>query len=213
MRRWVAGHCIASAERCIYQTYGRGRHRESNLQGGNKDPHSEVSMRSVFCFQPLGDLHTRKGLFDALLYGCIPVTFDPLTATAMYIWHWSEELWRQVAIQLPYHRYSRENPVEYLRSLLLNNASEVRRRQQLLRANVFRLQYALEDYSPGSSWPLDEAGKPVPDAYSVAMELVLGWQSGRLTRYRNASVPECWDGGVIDGNRCIRSSKEDNRPS
>jgi hypothetical protein len=52
--------------------------------------------QSVFCFQPIGDLPTRKGLFDGLLMGCIPVVFDIQTAENMYTWHWEQAFWEQV---------------------------------------------------------------------------------------------------------------------
>ena len=62
----------------------------------------QVTQSSVFCFQPIGDLMTRKGLFDAILHGCVPVTFDPLTASSMYTWHWEEEFWRDVSVEYPW---------------------------------------------------------------------------------------------------------------
>ncbi|CAM6020391.1 unnamed protein product [Sphagnum balticum] len=48
---------------------------------------TELSLRSVFCLQPSGDSPTRKGIFDCMLAGCIPVFFDPLTAYEQYEWH------------------------------------------------------------------------------------------------------------------------------
>ena len=48
---------------------------------------TELSLRSVFCLQPPGDSATRKGIFDCLIAGCIPVFFDSQSAQLQYIWH------------------------------------------------------------------------------------------------------------------------------
>ena len=212
MRRWLASMCNLNKD-CVHRTYGK-KNREASIGPGQQDPHFRVSRESVFCYQPLGDLLTRKGLFDALLYGCIPVTFDPLTASAMYIWHWPEKLWKQVVVEMKYSPRSKEDPTAYLKSLLQNNATDVFNRQQLLRHNAFKLQYALEGYVPNSSWPLDKAGTPHPDAYEIAMDQALGWHSGRLSRRRRASVPECWGGGTVspdDNTKCVHTLE--NKPS
>merc|ERR1712190_344676 len=37
-------------------------------------------LNSKFCLMPKGDTPTRKGLFDALLCGCIPIVFDLASA-------------------------------------------------------------------------------------------------------------------------------------
>lgn len=42
---------------------------------------------STFCLQPSGDSPTRKGLFDSLLAGCIPVLFSKDSAYTQYTWH------------------------------------------------------------------------------------------------------------------------------
>eukprot|EP01034_Spumella_vulgaris_P037374 gene37373-46112_t len=44
------------------------------------------------------------------------------------------------------------------------------------------------------TWPLHTDGTPMRDAYQITMDLVLGWHSGSIVRFRNATVPECWDG-------------------
>ncbi|CAK9211566.1 unnamed protein product [Sphagnum troendelagicum] len=44
-------------------------------------------LRSVFCLQPPGDSPTRKGIFDCLIAGCIPVFFSNDSAYDQYVWH------------------------------------------------------------------------------------------------------------------------------
>ena len=48
-----------------------------------KISNNELARRSVFCLQPPGDMPSRKSVFDAILSGCIPVLFHPLTARYM----------------------------------------------------------------------------------------------------------------------------------
>uniref|UniRef100_A0ACD5VCN6 Uncharacterized protein n=1 Tax=Avena sativa TaxID=4498 RepID=A0ACD5VCN6_AVESA len=40
-----------------------------------------------FCLQPRGDSYTRKSTFDAILAGCIPVFFHPVSAYLQYTWY------------------------------------------------------------------------------------------------------------------------------
>jgi hypothetical protein len=50
-----------------------------------KDRVEVVHYLSQFCLTPPGDTVSRKGLFDAILMGCIPVIFYPMSA--YYPWH------------------------------------------------------------------------------------------------------------------------------
>jgi xyloglucan galactosyltransferase MUR3 len=45
--------------------------------------------RSRLCLTPGGDFPTRKGFFDALLSGCVPVIFQPASALTQWPWHWA----------------------------------------------------------------------------------------------------------------------------
>lgn len=47
----------------------------------------KLSLESVFCLQPPGDSPTRKGIFDALLSGCVPVLFGRDQAVEQYLFH------------------------------------------------------------------------------------------------------------------------------
>jgi len=46
-----------------------------------------MGLESVFCLQPPGDTPTRKGLFDSLQAGCIPVVFNQQQAVLQYLFH------------------------------------------------------------------------------------------------------------------------------
>lgn len=47
----------------------------------------KMALESVFCLQPAGDSWTRKGIFDSLLAGCIPVVFSRNQVVFQYLWH------------------------------------------------------------------------------------------------------------------------------
>jgi Exostosin family len=203
--RRLRGSIIAFCEQypndCVHQTYGMNGTRFSFKVSGHNP--LQVSARSVFCFQPIGDLMTRKGLFDSLLQGCIPVLFDDLTAAVMYTWHWDESFWKQVSVDFVFHStaYRYFNPILALKDLLYNHTAVVRRKQELIRSRVFELQYGLDgrfdedltnkSYVP-ENWPLYSDGTPMRDAYEIAMDHILGWQSGLEPDVRNGTVPECW---------------------
>jgi hypothetical protein len=58
---------------CIWIDTGRQR------TALNISQYLALYRRSVFCLSPPGDSPTRKGLFDSILSGCIPVVFDKYT--------------------------------------------------------------------------------------------------------------------------------------
>lgn len=95
-------------------SYGRYQH---DLKVSN----NELSRRSVFCLQPPGDMPSRKSVFDAILSGCIPVLFHPLTAKYMYEWHWGQALWEDIAISFDSNEENRhlmDGTVDYISRLV-----------------------------------------------------------------------------------------------
>ena len=58
-------------------------------------------------------------------------------------------------------------------------------------------------------WPLDHHQQPMRDAYDITMDYILGWHSGLVSKERNATVPECWDGWLdVVMNRCRPDSEK-----
>ncbi|MCO5552844.1 hypothetical protein L7F22_006362 [Adiantum nelumboides] len=53
----------------------------------NPEHVNALFLSSTFCLQPSGDSPTRKGIFDSLLAGCIPVLFNEASAYTQYYWH------------------------------------------------------------------------------------------------------------------------------
>lgn len=144
LRGSIAHYCGLHPDTCAHQSYGLNGTRFS-FKVDNYNP-LHLSQHSIFCFQPTGDLMTRKGLFDSILQGCIPVTFDLLTATVMYTWHWEEKFWQDVSVEFTFHptafRYF--DPVEYLMKMVKENATLIEHKQRLIREKVFELQYGLD---------------------------------------------------------------------
>ena len=190
--------CALDTVTCKHTNYHPGKIRVDTLTEEDADPHHSFSLNSIFCFQPLGDLPMRKGLFDAIMFGCIPVVFHPLTASAMYTWHWSAKLWRDVVVEIPLNFENPErpvlysDPVQYLNDMVINDPKGIERRQKILRQHAFELQYSLEFYTEGSSWPLDEEGKPMRDAYEISMDHVLNMHAGRLNQKRQGPLESKW---------------------
>ncbi len=268
LRSSLAHYCSLHSDVCMHRSYGLNGTRYSFKVDGH-NPLS-ISKHSVFCFQPTGDLMTRKGLFDSILQGCIPVVFDPLTAKVMYTWHWEESFWKDILIELDFHPVSHRylDPIVALQTLYNNNRTWIEEKQRKIRSKVFELQYSLhgllskyqhtsflkyinitnnpsynkddklsgEDsiylirnqsslasssssshgsvlkkekdveiisYERNTTWPKDESGNYLRDAYEITMDYILAWHSGREKDVRNATVPECWDGWLDTVmNRC-----------
>lgn len=224
LRTSIIYYCEKHPDLCVHQSYaGEGRGERDTFLTKGYNP-LEVSARSIFCFQPIGDLMTRKGLFDSLLQGCIPVMYDALTAPVMYTWHWTESFWYEISIELPFHptAYRQFDPVVYLKDLYENQTESIKRKQKLIKERVFELHYALDSWNynlknRGSvfpkTWPRYEDGSPMRDAYEIIIELVLGWHSGRILDIRNGTVPECWNGGIVDKklNKCVRLKENESK--
>lgn len=245
LRSSIIHYCNLHPNLCVHSSYGLNGTRYSFLVEGYNP--LLISQKSIFCFQPTGDLMTRKGLFDSILQGCIPVVFDPLTASCMYTWHWEEEFWKKISISLSFHHiaHRQSDPILYLSDLYTNNRSLIENMQKLIRERVFQLQYSkhgltekyqfksklkyitleannlksdlfynfkvphnnetLEDIVTyqHSTWPRSENGEPLKDAYQIIMDYCLSWHSGELVHFRNATVPECWDGWLdVKNNMC-----------
>jgi hypothetical protein len=144
LREAIVHYCDKHEKMCKHTSYGANNSRESSKVEGHNP--LQLSASSIFCFQPIGDLPTRKGLFDSILQGCIPVTFDALTASSMYTWHWEEEFWLSVSIQFPFQKVIKHNfdVVLALNELMLHNATLILEKQELIKERVFELQYSLD---------------------------------------------------------------------
>uniref|UniRef100_A0A5K1AWI0 Exostosin GT47 domain-containing protein n=3 Tax=Nymphaea colorata TaxID=210225 RepID=A0A5K1AWI0_9MAGN len=88
----------------------------------------KLFMDSEFCLQPPGDSPTRKSFFDSLVYGCIPVVFDPFTAFYQYPWHLPEEGRRySVYIDQQQVKQGKVNVLDVLSKVPVEERREMRR--------------------------------------------------------------------------------------
>ena len=194
LRRQLKSYCYFHPK-CKAASYSAD-HDTGFIQDTTRDPHYLVTMHSIFCFQPLGDTIPRKGIFDSLSFGCIPVVFHPLSTSGMYTHHWPGELWKQIVVEIEANiepmNYTtgltitgqnilRGNPLDILEGIA-KQPKEIAKRQKLIREHAFELQYGLSGYEKGSTWPLNVHGAPVQDAFDKTMDLVLGVHSGKRAR-------------------------------
>ena len=82
LRSSIVHYCELHPSECVHSSYGLNGTRFSFKVAGHNP--LQLSHQSTFCFQPIGDLMTRKGLFDSILLGCIPVVMDALTGILYY---------------------------------------------------------------------------------------------------------------------------------
>ncbi|KAL6643141.1 hypothetical protein ACP70R_021322 [Stipagrostis hirtigluma subsp. patula] len=92
---------------------GRNRSNSSNtefLKKNNNSPGPIMRLleSAEFCLQPTGDGYTRKSTFDAILAGCIPVFFHPVSAYTQYLWHLPRD-YRSYSVFIPKADVSRRN--------------------------------------------------------------------------------------------------------
>ena len=98
---------------------------------------------SVFCLQPAGDTATRKGIFDAIMCGCIPVVFSPDQLGGMddhplqYKYHLPKPY--ETSILVPVMNQS--DTLGYLASIALDK-DRLQAYQTALARVAFRLQYS-----------------------------------------------------------------------
>jgi hypothetical protein len=101
----------------------------------------QLIMATTFCISPPGDTPTRKGLFDALVLGCIPVVTSEDS-----LQHYSFHLpfWRSVSVLVTSDKIFSTgfNLIDYLADYELKNPEAVRQKQEAIRLNAYALQYS-----------------------------------------------------------------------
>lgn len=147
---------------------------------------SAVYRSSVFCLMPPGDTGTRRGIFDAVLCGCIPVLFGYLDMHGIvnpmeqYGWHYSLDEIENSFI------YLNGTNVSYFSMLAKIGSEEIALRQAYLRRIAFKTQYSFPSpiwIKGGSSRQLPTVREalqpwspPEPDAVIVMMNKLFAKQ-------------------------------------
>jgi hypothetical protein len=134
-----AGAAPAYDELC----WGRDIGARDNRNNFDVTKVGDLYRQSVFCLMPPGDTNTRRGIFDALLCGCIPVLFeypgatDPINPADQYSWHFTEE---EIKMGFVFFDGRHTNYMSYLANM---DAGEIAIRQQYLKRMAFKSQYSL----------------------------------------------------------------------
>jgi len=102
----------------------------------------DVYNHSVFCLQPPGDTPTRKGIFDSIAIGCIPVLFSPHSAEKQYTWHLPNI--GDYSIYIPQSNVL-ERGLDVFHTLASIPDNKVKNMQDALSKVAFRTQYAMDD--------------------------------------------------------------------
>jgi len=100
------------------------------------------------CLMPGGDFPTRKAVLDAILCGCVPVTFQRVTAQEQWPWHWVAKSGKSMADAATIYVNRDEfikYPTEQFASLLLlaRNASFMAEKRLALQEIRSQMQYRL----------------------------------------------------------------------
>jgi len=127
--------------------------------------------RATFCLQPSGDTATRKGVFDAILVGCIPVVFDKQQLHGQYEMHMPAP--EEVSVEVPEEHHG--TCLEWLDNI---PRAKVLQLQASIARSAPRLQYATHAPSPQTH----------PDAVDTLLEGLLSNIPGS---HNQAPVDEC----------------------
>ena len=117
---------------------------------------------------PPGDTKTRRGMFDAILCGCIPVLFDypdspdPANPMEQYHWHFNSEEIQHGFV------YFNEKDRAYMKQLAKISEDEIKRKIGVLRRLAFRIQYSVPKGASDRELP---GVRNVMDAWSTSPAL------------------------------------------
>ncbi|CAM0913268.1 unnamed protein product [Alopecurus aequalis] len=137
-----------------------------------------------FCLEPMGDSFTRKSTFDAILAGCIPVFFHPISAYTQYTWHLPRDF-RSYSVFIPQADVAHRNASieEVLRKIPRTKVAQ-------MREEVIRLIPRVMYRDPMAN------GVVFKDAFDVAVDAVID----RVTKRRRAATEGRQYEDSIDGH-------------
>jgi len=154
------------------QSHGINRLRNSVLPSNAILEMNEMLNSAIFCINPPGDTPTRKGLFDSLLAGCIPVITDD-DSLDMYTWHLKNYKDVSVVVNPQDMRWGKIHAIDFLASM---SEAEIRRKQDAIRQLAFSLQYSAAPSKDRHSRP---------DAFDVAMINMLKEEKSEYDSFAN----------------------------
>lgn len=107
-----------------------------------------LPLYSTFCFMPPGDLPTRKGFFDSILMGCIPVMCKRLSAHEQWNWNLGLEYALAMTYYVPCEEIIQsQNHSRFIEHLihLHNQNDEVVMKRFVISKYASRLQYRIPE--------------------------------------------------------------------
>ena len=123
-------------------------------------------LSSIFCLQPAGDSPTRKGFFESILLGCIPVIFR--RGTYSTVWSGTGVDWDDIALVVE-EEHLLETEGDIVAILRNVPAAEVRRRQRDVADVAARVQYSMPSEGEGAGF--------VEDAFGMLLRRLQGIKS------------------------------------
>ena len=119
---------------------------KSHLSVHMSDSAKYIALDSVFCLNPPGDMPTRKGYFDSILAGCIPVTTDHYSAYDQWLWHIGRDIHDKTSIYIPKSKFMSQD-FDFMQYLvdLVNEGSKVHELRLNIAKFASRLQYRLPE--------------------------------------------------------------------
>jgi hypothetical protein len=142
----------------------------------------EVYRRSFFCLQPPGDTATRRGIFDAIMCGCVPVLFSPdqLGGVGGFPLQYQYHLPRPADLSILVPIENQSNVLGYL-SAIARDKDRMRLLQAALKEAAPMLQYAHPKDHCQLGGALSAAARCEPDALDVLLRgLAEGLREGRV---------------------------------
>ena len=134
-------------EKCEWVATGKDRAHVNLSSALNMYRHS------VFCLNPPGDSPTRKGLFDSILAGCIPVVFDKYTLEDQYSWHIGIDRFESISVYIPIEEMIGKLRMEGAEATLAPNKKKKKLRkfdELSVGGNLTNFMDRLEQISPDS---------------------------------------------------------------
>jgi hypothetical protein len=127
-------------------------HQEVRLS----DTAKYVNLDSVFCLNPPGDMPTRKGFFDSILAGCIPVTTDHYSAYDQWLWHLGRDIHDKTSLYIPKSKFFSKD-FNFMQHLvdMVHEGTKVTEMRKNIAKYAARLQYRLPEHSLSQLPPRD----------------------------------------------------------
>lgn len=157
----------------------------------------QLLVASTFCINPPGDTPTRKGIFDSLVVGCIPVL---TSEDSMQHYQFHLPNWRALSVLITTDLlFSVDfNIADYLEAYVRDYPADVAQKQEAIRLQAYSLQYSVDDKAP------PHRGK---DAFDTTLEHL-------LSRPRSPPNQQDYPGiyaivNVASGRRLFASAGDD----